>query len=706
MEISDIMKAIQGADKSASCDVVASARAISRSVGVFLADKGIVAGVESMNGVHAVSGSFDGQSAISLGREGLMALITEAKVPAQYQEAALEELCIIVGRAAIAHGNTASMVAAHLDRAQLTDTARQSVIGIAQLMPETLQGYYHKSHSGMEHFGIDTDKLSSDITTAMTVSLMKWHNSIAARLLPTIAATNPLVVYKRDEFLVFDLADSETELTPVLDLYRQPSKVANELQKIIPLRAGVILSEGVIPMNTPVNLFAVSKDATKYGTGTVNRTDLVADDVKLSSVLVKAAWTVGENPFTATLKIAIPLSRAGLHRVPRTKSTFRSAAITHAFQAGEAFKNEAGAAIGAVGGLWTTHMTAASGDKIAITLNITPSIDIRTSDFSVYGQVSVKAVAADGGTPSANTIENVTFSLVGVEIDARYSEENFRKSSIISTQETSELLYEVPPGRTFGADRSHREAQDVAAKDKQVANLMRIATIGLDDVAIRAIESYIDTVNDETALFNADSINNPRPGMLYAAGGKVYPTVVIDTLDVSKVSSFDDARRRAALGHRVESFLGGVVCEMMTKSLMRQQLAPDSKLVLRCLTTPTILTNVIAAGTKSVGTGDGVEYAMELPDGTILEFVTTTFESFGDKILMMPYIKGDPNSDLNFGHNRSCGTQVCAFTASYDTASALRLMASVRELPIPTNVVGASIAVTGVEVANFRSAGE
>ena len=350
-------------------------------------------------------------------------------------------------------------------------------------------------------------------------------------------------------------------------------------------------------------------------------------------------------------------------------------------------------------------MDGGTNDKINVNINLTPTLDVRTSDFKAYGALEVGAVAEDGTAAQTNTLNTVTFTIVGVEVEARQAEENFRRTSIISTQETATLQYEIPAGRTFGADRSHKEASDADARNKQVANLINIATIGIDEVAIKTIESYLDTVADENVAYAADPINNKRPGDLFAAGGKIIPTVINDTLDLSSVDSFDDSRRRQAIIHKVESFFGSVVCDLMQQSLMRQQMAPGSKLVLRCLTTGTLLSNVFAVGstTGEDNSAAGVEYTMELPDGTLVEFVTTTFKSFGQKALMIPFIREDASSDLNFGHNRNCGTHVAAFNATMDGANAQRIMASVRELVVPSNVVGASITVTGVDVANFRS---
>jgi hypothetical protein len=702
MDLHEIFTKMSG-ESTHTGDLVGNLRSVHKKVDTFLASKGATSSTERL-GVRTISSSFSAERAVSIDGADITELVQSAGVPKQYAAEAAREVTMCLARAAIAGGSTPGMVEAHLATANAATGS--TVYGIEQLLPDSLQGMYSKATSSVEHFGVDTDKLESDLALAITVTLMKWHNSVAARMLPIIATVNPLVVLKRVENKIYDLADANDKLTSVVDLFKDPSKVSNELKPLVVKAANhaAIDTDGIIPLNKEINLFAAALDAAKYGQGSVNRTDYVADEVKVTKVHVKASWTDGQDEKEDELIIVLPANRATMHRIPNAPSTSRSVAINYHRQFGKTSKNASDVAIGAAGGLWTFAMTAESDNKINLAISLTPNLNVRTSDFNAYGQVVAKAVTAAGADVVEAGLANVTFEITGIEIDARQSEENTRRMTIVSTLEVSKLQYEIPQGRTFGADRSHREAQSVDAYNNQVATLMSLATIGQDDVFIRTVQSYLDTVNDEQSAWEADKVNNVRPGSRYAAGGKVNPSVLIATMNVGDVSSFDDARRRAAIGHRIESVFGSIVAELMTKSMMRQQLAPGSKLVFRCLTNNNVLTNIIAIGANPVEVESaGIQYAMKLPDGTILEFVTTTFENFGDKVVMIPVIKEDVQSDLNFGLNYNCGTHACAFNASMDGANAQRIVASVREFVIPSNIVGASISITGVDVATFRA---
>lgn len=698
-ELETILAGMKQDSGQVASDIVGTARALAAKAGQFLTDEGISSGQPGSHGVTRVAGSFGLESLSALGHDRVATFVEEAGVPEQYRQAACEEMKIILARAAEAGGNTASICTSHFSRVE--STVASKCIGMESLLPDSMRGSYAIT-GGMEHFGVDTDKLEADLVTAITVSMMKWHNAIAPRLLPTIASVNPLVVYRRDEYLVFDLADSEDELTPVLALYANPDKVTNELKQIVPLAThDDIDTEGFIPVNKDINLFDVAKDAAKYGHGTTNRTDLVADNIRVDSILLSLTWDNGVDAAVEDelVEVSVPGSRGRLHRIPDAESTVRSVALAFSAKLTKDTLNVSGAASGALVGFF-----GANTDAYSVKFGVTPTVNIRTSNASAYGNITPSLVDAAGeAVTSGYTESHLTIALVGVKLDARYSEENFRKSSIISTQSSSELMYEVPPGRFYGADRSHLADASGEDRTRQIANLQRIAAIGQDSTVLKALTGYIDTVNDETAAYVADPKNNPRPGAFYAAGGKVNPSVVYADLDFTKIDSFDDSRRKQAIGGRVEGVLAAVVCDLMQKSKMKQQMG-QSKLVFRALCSGEVLGKIIGMGTqKAAEASEGVEYAMELPDGTIVEFITTTFDSQGDDILMVPYLKDAPSSDLNFAHNRSCGTFVAAFTATHpDTASAERIMASVREAPLPTNIVGAIITVKGIDTASFK----
>lgn len=668
------------------------------NVSEFLQDK-LVINAEAIDGVNSVNSSFGLEGLSDVGSTGVSELVEQLGVPAEYQSSAAAEIALILANAAAGKGSTATTLATHFKRPDATDM-QLSAIELDSILPDFLQGSFS---AGMEHFGADTNKLSADVTTAIAITAMKYHNTIAGRMLPTLPTQNPVVRYIREEELVFDLAAETDQLIPLTTVYKNPSLIKNKLRKIVPQAAyvtesgAVVAEEGFLPLGSGVNLAEAGLDASdpKYGAVTMNRTDMVAEGASIEEVLVSIDADSGGDP--VKFAVTVPNGQSTLLHVPGGVSTARRASVKFSADIGIDQLNLLGAVVADV----ETILGPTSTDKLRLTFNLTANLDNRTFMADSFGIMDIVIVNAAGvALVDQTALDPATISFDGVKLDACYSEENFRKSSIIGTQEVSELRFVVPQGRFYGADRSHLEDSTGERRTSQIAMLQRLAGTGQDAIMTETIEGIIARVNDETIAHTADPIANPRPGLKYAAGGKVIPSVIYGFLNLGGIDAFDDAHLAAAIGGRVNVIFGAIITDLMQASMMRQQMMGE-KLVIRALCSGTLLGKVFAMGTKSVAATNGSEYSLELPDGTKVEFVTTTNEDIGDRVIMVPYLS-NPESDLNFGHNRSLGTVVCGFDVTHpDTASAKRIMASLREAPIPTNVVAAVVTVKGLDEAQF-----
>lgn len=688
-----------------SGDIVATAKSNAAKVAAFLQDSGVINGELNTNEIHQMAHSFGLESfntSLS-GTSGVAALVEEAGIPKHAQQDAIAEIGVILARAAEAGNRGSALYKNHI---RMVDaTARQGITNYYSMLPNSMEGVYGTKDSlvgSLEYFGADTNKMEADIVTAIVVTLMKFHGAVAPRLLHTISSVNPLVKYIRDEYQVFDLAgDGADAMTPVLELYDDPTTIRNELRKIVPQNAGnaEITYDGFIPKGTPVNLFKVSLESTKYGGETYNRTDLIADDIKLESILVAMAYDDGDGDTVAQelVEIKIPTSVGRLYRHDNSHTTARGGFIKYTTGLTIATHNT----LGADSANLLKVLGVASTDKLLVSINAFPSVDIRTGEAVVHGDITVKVVTSAGADVVNARLADATITFIQAKLDARYSEENMRKSSIIATSTPSVLSVEVPPGRFYGADRSHQTTELSEDRARQVSLLQQLASIGQDDAAIKAILGVIDNVKELEAAYATDPINNKRPGELYAAGGKVNPSAIYSTLDLSGIDAFDDSRLADAVATRLKLHMSAVVTDLMQSSKMKQQLG-NTQLKFRALCSGEILGKIVGlapdAGTDA---SSGVEFTMQLNGNVIVEFVTTTFSYLGAQIVLLPYLESS-ESVLNFGHNRNCGTIVVGYTASHPaTASAERLMASLREAPIPTNVVAAVITVTSIPEATF-----
>lgn len=692
-------------------DIVALAKDAEKKVCAFLRENHVLNGDVSGHDVYEVSSAYGLESFDTSMAEGtsIDELLVSLKVPEKNRAEAKAEIGVILTRFAEAGGGNASKL--WRNHMQSSDAAARSTNGYVsyyeRMMPSNINGLYGNTsdlQASLEYFGVDTNKMESDIVTAIVITAMKFHNAVAPRLMHTISSVNPLIRFIRDDQVVFDLAgDGADGMTNVLDLYDDPSMVTNELTKITPLASfDSIDYEGYIPKDETIRLFEVSMTS-KYGHETFNRTDLVADDARLEEILLTISYDdkAAQDPTVHAaeqLAISIPASIGRLYRYDNSNTTARGAFI-NGFTAGLTLttKNVLSAACAPI----VEVLGAASTDKVLVTINAYPTLDIRSSDAAIHGNLTF-SVVSQAGAPVVNAkAQHLTITFEGAKFDARYSEENMRKSSIIATSTPSAMIVEIPPGRFYGADRSHQTVQSGEDRALQVSLLNKLAAIGQDDAAIKTIISTLDDVRAMETAWKLDPINNPRPGKYYAAGGKVNPSVIYATMAFSGIEMFDDGRINDAIIARVKTQMSAIIVDLMQNSKMKQQMGAET-LRFRALCSGELLGKIIGvapdAGTEE---GSGVEFTLALNGNVKVEFVTTTFTSLGDQIILVPYLN-NTESDLNFGHNRNCGTVVVGYTATHtSTASAERLMASLREAVVPTNVVGAIITVTGISGTTF-----
>ena len=95
--------------------------------------------------------------------------------------------------------------------------------------------------------------------------------------------------------------------------------------------------------------------------------------------------------------------------------------------------------------------------------------------------------------------------------------------------------------------------------------------------------------------------------------------------------------------------------------------------------------------------GDGVEYVLVLDNGVRLEFITSTFDYMRDKLVMVPVLPGNADTELNFAQIWNNGNMVAHYTPSGDAAWH-RLFANIRELLVVTNPVACIVEITGMDV--------
>ncbi len=711
--LNTVKEEAEKANNGLTADMVSMAANIGDKATSFLADNGICAPKEFRHNEAVVAAeSWTDQSMSSIGYAQISELLDAANIPEHQRVQAAESVALVLGRSA-SSGNAGRAWADQCAQSSNYNPAN-SRVQLENLLPASVANtLMNDVQPSQESFGVGTDQAVSDMKVALTVTLMKYHTTLTPRILAVQGATQPTVMYTRETIELYDLDDTDTtSTTSVIDLYEDPALVKNELKQIVPLdaedtAADFVVADGVLAFDKDAPLLQLSIDASKYGYGKINRTDIVADNVKMESVQI----TLDDGIATAeVIRIDIPTTRGRLTRLTNGQTSRRSAEIRYKAMILATTPTAAGGV-----SVITAKITDAD-DAVIIDMVIHASIDLRTGICRAMGTYDITAGNVKNETPDSSTDTLVTnlnankvVAMTGYTLDARFSEENLRKSNLAGTVYRSQLAYDIPTGRNFIMDYALGDNRINAARN--VANLNQVIRIGQDSLVLDLVEATLTETAEEVAAYNADPDNaQNEPGRYFAAGGKVRPTVVTDTLDLTGISSDRDDVRFDGIKARVLGFLTGVISELHAKSFFTAQLAGATP-TYRVVTSNEIMANVLGvkhthdhltAGNTQPAKDD-VELTLVLPNGTVLEVITTTFYAYSDKMVIVPKLPGQPKSELNFGCNHDFGTMVANYAHSGDGAANARLFANSRELPVPTNVIGAVITVTGLAEATFRA---
>lgn len=660
-----------------SSDMLALSRNVAGKVNDFLSENGIGSSNESLGNFKTFS-SFTQDSLASIDASAIHALIEDAQVPEAYKAEAAKSIGLMIARAASTTNDFDAMAAMQSE----VTASKEALIGVSDLLPSTIVDRHYAVSE--EAFGENSNKTVSDLGAAIAVSLLKWHNALTPRVLSTLTVTEPVVTLTREELICYKLNESTDNDTAFVDLYADPSAVTNKLQRLELLTANdaagdYLVSDDVLKLGVEADLFALSKDANKLGFDKTNRTDIIADNIKVESVVLDIAGT--------QKVIEIPEQRARLTRTHNASSTSRTSHII------------IDAIVPDNGGL------NLGTDKLVARIELTPRVNIVSGVAYSLGSVSLFARSATGGPADpANdaTVAALTpVSILGYSLDVRASEENMRKTNIAYTASRSDLQYEIPQGRNHVIDVPILSRTEGATNS--VANLQAVLQLGEDWITYDTIAEVLQGVGVAAEIYAVNPTNENRPGNAFAAGGRVRPVFVHDTLDFTGIESYGDQHRQQAIEGRALTFLNDIVAEILTKSFYNQQLDAGSDITFRCITSGAMLANVFGAspGSYQQESDAGVELTVRLSSGVVLEFVTTTFDVASDKLIMIPIVKNDPKSELNFGLNAEYGTLVGSFTNSGNGAAVRRYVANTRRYPIPTNVIGAILDITNVANATY-----
>lgn len=639
-------------------------------------------------------------------------LVEAAEVPEDYKEQAEEAVAMLLAKMKAAAGNNQLYVTKHFGKGQSSQVSPEQLSrSMSTVFAPSLQGMATSiGMPSMEAFGANIDKVLPDVRASLAVTLLQFHRGLLDRIVHRHASASPYVKYVVPYAEVYDMLksndadhnvrDNGDHIVPFIDLYADPRSVSNQLKPIVPLTAndteGQLLADGYIRFNTRANLFDLSALANQLGGSHYNYTDLVSENVVLNSVIVSVTKGDVTEQFEvnvhdrndARLQMVANANDSGVRRTTcNYVGKFSADSQTISGQKTKIFADCTGA------------------DVVRFATSVTTQINLKRSDVEGFGYISFKAWNSQQAAVAQEVVElasGITMTLDGYSIDACYSEENLRKSNLAIRSHVRTFDFEISNGRNILIDYSLQEDMP-----EYLMSLVTEATsLGQDHRGIDIIVRELLHVYDVTREENNDPMFRERldkVGFQYVAAQMVRPVVYLNTIDLSKVDTIRSSDVLGDIRQYVEFELIQLTSLVYQNSFYKHQLSAGEKPVFKLFTSAVVLDNLFNVphihnhlDTKEPVDGTGVEYRRVLPNGTILDCVTCTYNYMRDKIVMIPWRENAPDDILNFGHNWDFGTFVAHYNPQLDNAVNKRVFANTRSMVIPTNPMGLYLDVRGL----------
>ena len=669
--------------------------------------------ISSMESFDTPIRSFNQTVALSdIGVDRIVDLCRNCNIGDNYLKAAVESVCLCVenythGYGIGQHFASASPSASHGDfEMKNFDT---------MFSKQAIESNVMSPKAALESFGAFIDQTISDAKIAITVSILRYHRAALHRLIPNLPTDQNVVTYQVDHMEVYDLTKSRSNSSaeryddkhriPFVNLYADPSPANTTLKPIILRTANdaaapndKLIAENIVKVGKEINMFDYALDAGTIGYEHIDYTDLVGDSVRVEKLYFGLT--------NGTLSEVIPVAVADHSgaRMIMTANNSDSADRVCSLNDATALTNTTATMTSPSSAL----LSGFSSDAVVkLNYHAAGSVNLKTSNTIVHGSVTVTLSTKSGNASIAadqTLFDSLDISLLGYSVDAKFSEENIRKTTKSLRILTKQVGYEIPGSANFIVQYSLMQSRPEVVID----GLTKLMSIGIDDRGIKLIMDTMANVRDritaEAALVGDNYVN--KVGSDFVAGQRVRPYIFMDTLSLNpNLKNMRSGEKWGDLRGLAEEFLLNALTRIYNESFYSMELGAGEKPVFNCLTSTYIKDSLLSVPhyhshlgdqAKDAVTDGVVEFRRTLPNGTILNVITTTFGYMQDKILMVPVRPNRPQSSLNFAQNRERGTYITQATPSVDNAIYNQLIGSAREFPIVLNPVGALLTVANL----------
>lgn len=661
----------------------------------------------------------------SLGASSFSHMLDKADITDPYQrEQAMKAICVLLAKCKICHGDNSQYRMQHF-----VNSARDK-IDVGNLQHSINTVFAPSLHGNMvntgvpsaEAFGANIDNVLPDIRSSIGVTLMQFHRGILDRIVPRRTAAKPYIRYVVPYTEVYDMLKSNDEDSKVrnegdhirsfIELYGDPKSVSNTLQLIVPLVSNdtgedgaKLHSDGIVKFNVRANLFDLSRLSNQFGKTHFNYTDLVSENVQIDSVVINLHNGSDDELFQIPLA---HVNNARLNMIPNANdSGIRATVLTHTVRLTKNTKTMSGVESKILAKCTDT-------DYIKLDLHMAATINLKYSDVQAIGSAVITPYTTNRDAAVLEEVQNLvkdtTVTMVGYSVDARYSEENLRKSNLALRYHTRTFDFEISNGRNIMVDHSMEEPLP-----EFIMSLISEATsLGQDHRGLDVIVKELMHVFDVTNLENKDPVFRSRldkVGFQYISAQLVRPVVYLSSIDLSDVDNLRSGDKTGDIRGYMEWTLLNLISLVYQNSYYKHQLRPGEKPVFKVVTSSVILENLFSIphyhnhlNTEEPTDGAMVEYRRVLSNGTILDCITCTYDYMRDKILCIPWRQDDPEDILNWGHNWDFGTFVAHYNPQHENAVNKRLFSNSRTQLIPTCPIGLYIDVRNISAITNMNA--
>jgi len=668
------------------------------------------AGIESFDTpIREINSQFD---LADVGVESIITFCRNCKVPTDQLPAAVKSVGLVLSKKNHTYADHFGDGRSSIGNEGLRDLS--SVLGARSVASINMD-----SVAAQEAFGQDVDKMVTDIKLNIAVSILKFHKNIVDRVFNRKPVDGNVVQFQIPVAEVYDFAattnpDSSvrnqgSHKVPFIDLYKNPEIANTAPKRLVPLKvndtgspAKLVADEIIVP-NNQLNLLDLCF-ADKYGHNHVDWSDIISDGVMLEKVYITITKDNGSDPDTVeTFEINVKnFSGSRFHMRNNAKdSADRNCVLTQPFVLNSETKT--------VAGTTSTILASFTADPfVRLLVKAFGEMNLKTADISVNTSLAPELKTKSGAAASAaieDEFATLTFACTGYTVDARYSEENMRKTTAAVRMNMRPFAFEIPVGKNILVDYSLAQAEpsDVLSVVSQAI------AVGND---IRTLDIVTDTIDTVFDRINAEVSNTAfldyrdKVAYDYVAGMKVLPSIWKGTLDVAGMT--DSVRSGDKLGDvrgAVEKYLLEMFAYMYNTSMFMNALDRGENAYFKCITSGPIMAALLNVphyhdhlNTKQedFDPDNPVEYRRVLPDGTRIEVVTSTFDVLTDKMIFVPFRPKAPESELSFGQQADRGTFVANFVPTNFGANYRRIATNSREILIPTNPLAAMLQVTNV----------